>query len=176
VKLSDDWLEPFVPNFFGARQSTYVKAQEEDPMPLSTEQVERYGDKWWRLIEPILSELTSSDCEFTHVHISSTFWTAMRDSRLDEILEELVEGHQIFIQDEWFVNLPEYLISEKRYSGDVVIDFSGLQIPVCLKDFCLIAKIAAIFYAKYILPDFKPWSYFARLDQVILRFEIGRTD
>lgn len=142
-------------------------------MSLSVDQANQYQNKWWRLIEPVLLELlTGSDNEFLNEQISSTFWTAMRDLRLGLVLEELAAGYDTFIQDEWHIELPLFLIEENRYFGDVIIDFAGTRTCVRLEHFCFVAKFAAIFYEKYIDQGFKPWAYFVKLDQMCERFGV----
>lgn len=99
----------------------------------------------------------------------------MRNLKLDVLLDELVEGYQIFVQDEWSVDLPEYLLSINDYSGHAIIDLAGSRVPVSMNDLCLVAKLAALFNAKYISPELKPWEYFVELDQVALKYEIGKS-
>lgn len=95
-------------------------------MPLSAEQINQLEDKWWKLVEPILSGiLTGPDSRSLNTLISSTFSTAMCNLKLNVMLEELLDGYDIFIQDEWSVELPKYLIEQKKYDGNVIIDLGG---------------------------------------------------
>lgn len=140
-------------------------------MSSSEKQPNDLRDRWWRLIEPILSEFTSLD-KFSKAQVSSTFWTAMRGAKLEDAFEELLEGHQIFVQDNWDVSLPLHLIEQHEYAGDVVIDVAGTRTPVRLSDFALVAKIAAIFYAKHFKHEYEPWAYFQRLDQLVEKYRV----
>lgn len=140
-------------------------------MSLSEKQLNDLSARWWKLIEPVLSELTSLD-EFSKSQVSSTFWTAMRGRRFEDAFEELVEGYQIFVQDNWDVSLPLHQIEEDAYVGDVVINLGGGRTPVRLRDFTLVAKIAAIYYAKHLEPEFDPWTYFVSLDQLVEKYRV----
>ena len=138
-------------------------------MSLPEQQLTALRDRWWRLIEAILSELTCLD-SYSKTQISSTFWTAMLGAKLQETFEELLEGYQIFIEDNWDVSLPAYLMEQHECVGDIVIDLAGNRTPVRLSDFVLVAKIAAIFYAEHLNPEFEPWAYFERLDQMVEKY------
>jgi hypothetical protein len=143
-------------------------------MSLSAAQTSEYHEKWWKLIEPILSELlTSSTDDFLNKQIGSTFFTVMGELRFGEMLEELLGGYDIFIQDEWSVELPKLLIEKENYVGDVIIDLAGGRTPVRLEHFCFVAKIAAIFYARYMDPGFDPWTPFAKIDQFRDEFRVS---
>lgn len=142
-------------------------------MSLSVEQINEYQAKWWKLIDPILSDLLlSPDDDFSNKQICSTFWTAMRGFRFGTVLEELVDGYDIFIQDEWSVELPKLLIEGDDYTGDVVIDLAGNRTFVRLEVFCLVAKFAALFYEKHVDNEFEPWAYFLKIDQMCEKFRV----
>ena len=99
----------------------------------------------------------------------------MCNLKLKVILEEFLDGYDIFIQDEWTVELPKYLIEQKKYDGDVVIDLGGgTRMAVRLEYFCFIAKVAAIFYAKHIDSSFEPWAYFVKIDQMYEKFNVAK--
>ncbi len=140
-------------------------------MSLSVEQISQLEQKWWRLIEPVLSQLFTS-LEYTAFNalVSSTFWVPMSQCRYGTMVDELLVGCDMFIQDEWSVELPKLLIDEGNYVGDVIIDLGGARTPVRLDLFCFVAKIAAIFYAKYIDHDFEPWSCFIEIDVMCEKF------
>jgi hypothetical protein len=143
-------------------------------MPLSAEQINQLEDKWWKLTEPILSGiLTGSGNRFLNAQISSTFWAAMCNLNFKVRLEELLDGYDMFIADEWSVFLPKYLIEQKLYDGNVIIDLGG-ETAVRLEHFCFIAKVAAIFYAKHIDSSFEPWAYFVKIDQMYEKFNVAK--
>ncbi len=142
-------------------------------MSLSVEQINEYQTKWWKLIDPILSDLLlSPDDVFSNKQICSTFWAAMCGFRFGAVLDELADGYDIFIQDEWSVELPKILIEGDGYTGDVVIDLAGARTSVRLENFCLVAKFAAIFYEKYVDNQFEPWAYFLKIDQMCDKFRV----
>lgn len=80
----------------------------------------------------------------------------------------------MWIQDNWAVFLPGYLREEGKYTGDIIIDQSGELTAVRLEEFCLVAKIAAIFYAKYFDPTFRPYDYFLPIDQMCQKYALPR--
>ena len=93
--------------------------------------------------------------------------------RFGAVLDELADGYDIFIQDEWSVELPKFLIEEDEYTGDVVIYLAGMRTSVRLEIFCLVAKLAAIFYEKYVDSQFEPWAYFLKIDQMCEKFRVA---
>lgn len=142
-------------------------------MSLSAEQINEYQTKWWNLIDIVLSDLLLSSGDiFSNKQICSTFWTAMCGFGLGAVLDELEDGYDIFIQDEWSVELPRLLIEENSYTGDVVIDLAGARTSVRLEIFCLVAKLAAIFYKNYVDGQFEPWAYFLKIDQMCEKFRV----
>lgn len=137
-------------------------------MRLSAAQTDEYQDKWWAIIEPILSELlTRKNDVYLNVQISSTFGAVMCNLGLVTMLEELLDGYDISIQDNWSVELPKYLIEQKNYDGNVIIDLAGNRNSVRLEHFCFVAKVASLFYARYIDTNFEPWAYFSRIDKFV---------
>lgn len=144
-------------------------------MSLSAEKIKEYQVRWIKLIDPILTDLLySPEDVFLNNQICSTFWAGMCELRLGTMLEELADGYDIFIQDEWSVELPKLLIELDDYSGDVVIDLAGARTFVSLEKFCLVAKFAAVFYSKFLDRDFDEWGYFTKIDHMCEKFRVAQ--
>lgn len=85
--------------------------------------------------------------------------------------DKILEAEMYQLHEGYFVHLPKALIDDGEYRGDVEISWNNFDDQdhiglVRLDKFCFYVKLAAIFHAQHVDPDFDPWLSFQKLDEM----------
>ncbi len=123
-------------------------------------------DAWFSSVSVAVEGVFNlQDSDFAHQQLYSTLWSVISQSRMNDFWDELFSNDQIFIEDEWFIDLPQLLIDEQKQRNSIRIYTAGNESYISVKEFCLSIKLAMIFASTHLDAASDPWSYFVKLDQ-----------
>lgn len=126
---------------------------------------EKFTVVWNLLLTPDVKPTKLLE-EFLQAAISCTF------NKFPQFLESVGEGVFFQIYEGYFLHLPESLIEDFSYTGDVMIcverwDGKEYVERVKLDEFCFYVKLSAVFYATHVDTNFNPWPYFRKIDAMM---------